>query len=270
MTVRLFTFVVLAAAVLPAGHAQEKAAPPDRKVAPNRGTKANGRQNPFTDRPAQDTKQGPDSPPVVAGGLAGDSVAAAGGDRGTGQAVTVEVLLADVRFKKDGPAADLSGPDALAALEGLAKAGHAVEVRRLAVTALDGGPVTVKAAASKPFVTSATVGGGRGLAQQSVNYRDTGTSVAYTARVGADGSVTVELSVEGSGIRAPDAAPAAAPGAAPEAVAPGAPSFEVLRFSARLRCPDGKPVVAHAARTDGPAGRSAAMVVVTARVVKDK
>lgn len=266
MTVRLLTFAVLAAAVLPAGHAQEKAAPPERKAAPDRRPKADGRQNPFTDRPAQDAKQDPSSPSGVTGALAaGGPGAGAGGDLGTGRAVTVEVLLADVRFKKDGPAADLSGPDAL---DGLAKAGHAVETQRLTVTSLDGGPVAVKAGASRPIVEATTVAGGRGLAQQSVNYRDTGTSVAYTARVAADGSVTLELSVEGSGVRAPDAASGGATGAAAGAV--GAATFETLRFSARLRCPDGRPVVAHASRSDGPAGRSAAMVVVTARVVKDK
>ncbi|HVL15124.1 MAG TPA: secretin N-terminal domain-containing protein [Gemmata sp.] len=174
--------------------------------------------------------------------------------------VEVEVTVIEVSAKKDGPPlteADLSP-------ETLAKAGQG---QRIKLTAVEGQPVSSTTGGNKPVVSSSTVAPGRGgfggagggapVVQRSVNYQPVGTTVKLTARVGTGDSVALDLSVQDSRVRPPEAGDDA-----------GAASFENGTLSTKLSVPAGKPVVAQAVRTEGKAGPTVAVVLVTARVVE--
>lgn len=143
--------------------------------------------------------------------------------------------------------------------------------QRIKLTAAEGQPVSTQMGGSKPLVTSFGGGGGgfggpggaggpggvRG-GQKSVTYHSVGTTVKTAARVAADDTVAVELSVEGSRIRATDANDEATP-----------PGMETGTLTTKVSVPAGKSVVAQAVRTEGKGGATMAVVVVTARLVGD-
>lgn len=187
------------------------------------------------------------------------------------RSVEVEITLADVPAKKgaDGKEAevDLSG-NAGAKLDALVKAGQAT-VQRVRLTAIEGQPVTSTTGGDKPYtegvVVAPAVGGppGRpdrpafgGVAQQRVSYRPAGTTVKMTARAGADDAIALDLNVQDSRIRPAD-------GEETKAVA-----FNNDILSTHVSVPPGRAVVAQLIRTEGKAGTSVTVVLVTARVVE--
>jgi len=181
------------------------------------------------------------------------------------QTVEVEVVLAEVPAPKDGK--ELT----LAAAEALVKDGRG---QRIKLRSVEGEPVTSTTGGSKPIVTSSTVvgggraapgggraapggfGGGGPVAQRAITYHTVGTTVKLTARVGSEDTVALELSVQDSRVRPAD------PGDEG-----GAAGFETASLSTKLNVPAGKAVFAQTVRTDGKAGASVSVVVVTARVV---
>ena len=154
MTIRVLAFAVLAAAVLPVGHAQEKGRPAGSEVGPGSQTQGGRTAESVHGSAGPGHKAGFRLAPGRGRWLGGRPRSGGGyrprhwaGGHGRG--------AARGRAVQEGrPGGGPVRPDALAALEGLAKAGQAVETQRLTVTALDGGPVTVKAGASRPIVTS--------------------------------------------------------------------------------------------------------------------
>lgn len=177
--------------------------------------------------------------------------------------VEVEVTLAEV------PAKDWKDGDGK--LDDLLKdaAGKAAPAQRVKLTAVEGRPVSAQSGGSRPFVSGVAAGGpggpggfgGKGGGfppQRSVGYRDVGTTVKMTARIGSDDAVAVELSVQDSRVRAADAGDEVA-----------AAAVETGSLTTTVSVPAGKAVVAHAVRTEGKAGATVAVVVVTARVVPD-
>lgn len=176
--------------------------------------------------------------------------------------VEVEVTVAEVPAKewKDGEGK----------IEDLLKdaTGKPAPGQRVKLTAVEGQAVSTQSGGTKPFVDGvrAAPGGGGGFGgkggaaplTRSISYRDVGTTVKMTARVGADDTVAVELSVQGSRVRAVDAGDETAVAA-----------VETGSLATKLNVPAGKAVVAQAVRTDGKDGGTVSVVIVTARVVPD-
>jgi hypothetical protein len=172
--------------------------------------------------------------------------------------VMVEVVLAEVATRKgpDGKEVevDVTG-DAAGKLEALARSGQAA-LQRVSLTALEGQPVTSTTGGSRPVTTGSTVTA-TGLAQRSVSYQPVGTTVVLTARVGADGAVALDLNLTDKKVRPAEAGAEVT-----------APATENATLATHLSVPAGQAVVAQSVRTDGKAGGTLAVVVVTARAVE--
>jgi type II secretory pathway component GspD/PulD (secretin) len=170
------------------------------------------------------------------------------------RSVEVDITLAEVP-RKEG--ADPTPAELTAAA--LAKGGQ-----KITLVAVEGQPVTSSTGGNKPVV-SGTTGGGGGFggpggggppARRMITYQNVGTTVQMTARVGEKDSVLLDLSIQDSKVRPPDAADDT-----------GATSVDSVSLATRLSVPAGKTVVARAVRADGKAGATVAVVVVSARVV---
>lgn len=178
--------------------------------------------------------------------------------------VEVEVILAEIPAKKgdakEGVDVDLSGPSALSKLESMTKAGQVGMIQRIKLTALEGQPIASTIGGNKPITNTTPVGparfGGGGAVQRSVSYQAVGTTVRMTTRVGAGDAVTVDLDLKDSQVKPPEAGDEA-----------GAPTFENSTLSTKLKVPNGKSVVAQGVRAEAKSGRTATLVIVTARVV---
>jgi type II secretory pathway component GspD/PulD (secretin) len=157
--------------------------------------------------------------------------------------VEVEITIAEVPAKD---AQDVKPEDV--------KAGQ-----RIKLAAVEGQPVSTQTGGNKPYVSGTALAGGfgkGGAAQKSISYQPVGTTVKLTARVGSDDAISLDLSVQDSRVRAPDAGDEA-----------GAPTFENATLTTKLSIPAGKSVVAQTVRTEGKAGPTVSVVIVTARVV---
>ncbi len=175
--------------------------------------------------------------------------------------VEVEVTIAEVPAK-DWKETEAKVEDMLKDSAGKAGAGQ-----RIKLTAVEGQLVSAQSGGSKPYVSGTTLvgggggfggkgGGGPGVAQKSISYREVGTLVKMTARVGADDAVALELNVQDTRVRAADAGDEAA-----------APAVETNTLTTKVSVPAGTSVVAQAVRTEGKGGATVAVVIVTARVV---
>lgn len=193
--------------------------------------------------------------------------------------VEIEVTIIESTAKGDGPAAALPpAADLLAKADDLSKGGATVQ--RIKLTATEGQAVSVQTGGNKPYTSSMTGGrgnafgaggapgavppglgggGGGGPAQRSIMYHQVGTTVKAIARVEADSAVGIELSVQDSTIKPPEAG---------DEAAGGAPTFETASLSTHVSVPAGKAVVAQAVRKDAKASRTTTLVIVTAKVVE--
>jgi hypothetical protein len=174
------------------------------------------------------------------------------------RSVEVEITLAELP-KKDG--AELT-PAELAKAADLAKAGGG---QRITLVAVEGQPVTSTTGGNKPVVSGMAGGGfnpadggrgGGGPVRRMISYQSVGTTVQMTARIGEKDAILLDLTVQDSKVRPPDAADDT-----------GATSIDNVSLATRLNIPAGKTVVARTVRTDGKAGATVAVVVVTAKVV---
>jgi Bacterial type II/III secretion system short domain len=174
------------------------------------------------------------------------------------RSVEVEITLAELP-RKDG--AELT-PAELAKAADLAKAGGG---QRITLVAVEGQPVTSTTGGNKPVVSGMAGGGfnpadggrgGGGPVRRTIAYQSVGTTIQMTARIGEKDSVLLDLTLQDSKVRPPDAADDT-----------GATSIDNVSLATRLNIPAGKAVVARTVRTEGKAGATVAVVVVTAKVV---
>lgn len=197
--------------------------------------------------------------------------------------VEVEIVIADLASKKgaDAKDVDVSGLEPLAKLEALTKAGQIGAVQRIKLTAVEGQPISSTTGGNKPIVSGTTVAGGGGfggdgggfggppkdrgpgaagggpMVRRSISYHETGTTVKLTARIGAENVVALDLNVQDSKIRAPEAGDDI-----------GAAAFDNNTLSTKLNVPAGKAVAAQAVRTEGKGGGAMSLVIVTANIVE--
>ena len=167
------------------------------------------------------------------------------------RSVEVEVAIVEVTAGKDGKLPEIK-PEEL-------KGGQ-----RIRLTAVEGHQVTSQIGGNKPYTSGNVIAGGGfggkgGAVQRSITYQPVGATVKMTARIGTDNAVALELSVQDSKVKTPDAGDEV-----------GAPTMENNTLSTRLSVPAGRPVIAQSVRSEGKSGPTVSLVVVTARVVEDR
>jgi type II secretory pathway component GspD/PulD (secretin) len=140
---------------------------------------------------------------------------------------------------------DFSGTidDVAGRLDAMMKNGQVTGVKRLRLTTLEGQPGSLNQDENKPFATSAT----------TTSYRNVGTHIKVTPQVTADGSVTLDLSVQDSHDR--DAADQ-----------PGKPEFVLTSLGTKLSVASGKAALAKDAKVVSKEGEGETFIVVGARV----
>jgi len=186
-------------------------------------------------------------------------------DRGPAP-VEIDVYLVDVfakqsPFVKDPAETDWSGPadQILARLDELSKNSRTGSVQRFRLATVEGKLATATTGGNKPLtVGSVAKGGFPGGATKSIQYFPTGTTIQATPRVGVDGSIAIDLDLKETRVRAPEPAAAGAGDEAAETM--------TGTLTSRITVPPGRAVAAQAVRTEGKAGGTIALVIVTARV----
>lgn len=200
--------------------------------------------------------------------------------------IEIELVIAEIVSKKgtDGKEkeVDVSGLEPIAKLEALTKGGQIGTVQRIKLTAVEGQPISSTNMGNKPYVSSATVGGGfnagggfnpndnpvpgggkgggpggGGVMRRSISYHESGTTVKLTARIGAEDVIALDLSVQDSKIRSAEAGDEV-----------GAAAFDSNTLNTKLNVLSGKAVAAQTVRTEGKTSGTLSLVIVTARVVE--
>jgi type II secretory pathway component GspD/PulD (secretin) len=165
--------------------------------------------------------------------------------------VAVEVFVIELPMKKADDKGnrpderDFSGTidDVAGRLDAMMKNGQVTGVKRLRLTTLEGQPGSLNQDESKPFATSAT----------TTTYRNVGTHIKVTPEVTADGSVTLDLSVQDSHVR-------------DSADQPGKPEFVLTSLGAKMSLAPGKAALVKDAKVVSKAGEGETCIVVGARV----
>jgi type II secretory pathway component GspD/PulD (secretin) len=182
--------------------------------------------------------------------------------------VELEIVTADLAskqspFEKGSDEMEFTGPaeEVHAKLESLTKAGQLSAVKRVKLGAISGQVTKVDVGGNKPFRTGGQVGKG-GFGSATYSYQPQGTTISVTPRIEGKNTISVELDLKESRTRGGDM------GGAVGADEP--PEFGTTTLSTRVIVPTGNAVVAQAVRTEGKAGPTVALVIVTARVTGDK
>jgi type II secretory pathway component GspD/PulD (secretin) len=170
--------------------------------------------------------------------------------------VEVEVAIVEVPAVKDGKSVDVT-----ANLDEFLKANP---VQRIKLTTVEGQQVSTTTGGNKPIVSGTTIvggggfgGGGKGgIASKSITYHAVGTTVKTTARVGTNDTISLDLNVQESKVRPPEAGDENT-----------APALDHSTLNTKLNIPTGKAVAAQTVRAEGKTGNTISVVIVTARVV---
>jgi type II secretory pathway component GspD/PulD (secretin) len=192
------------------------------------------------------------------------------------QSVAVEVLVAEVAPRKDEdgkPARrDLNekefaglSKDVQDKLEAMKKDGRLSNLKRIELTAVENQPAKVQVGESKPTVAAVTVTG-TGRVARSIVYRNTGTQAEVTAKVGAENTVSLDLSIQDSRLHVADDAPVI--GKDEDGTPVRVTEVVLSTLKTRLSIPSGQAVAAEGVKTDSKAGPTQILVVVSARVLE--
>jgi type II secretory pathway component GspD/PulD (secretin) len=193
------------------------------------------------------------------------------------QTVALEVTLVEVPPRrtadgkleagdKDFDEKDLTGPvDAVANhLKALQKKGAVGSVQRFQMTTLENQATSMLQGETKPVVTGITKLA-TGASSRSITYRNVGTSVQATPRLGADKSVLLELRIEESRLFTPD------DGVVLGMDDRGMPIIMAdvvhAKFSGTLQLTPGQAVLAQGVQTTSKSGKVRTLVIVSARVI---
>jgi type II secretory pathway component GspD/PulD (secretin) len=132
-------------------------------------------------------------------------------------------------------------------LEAMMKNGHVAGFKRLQLTTLEGQVGSLMQTERKPFATSAT----------TTTYLDVGTRIKVTPQVTADGSVTLDLSVQDNRDR-------------DSSDQPGKPEFIMTSLAGKISVASGKAVLAKDAKVISKGGKGETLVVVGARIAESE
>jgi type II secretory pathway component GspD/PulD (secretin) len=186
--------------------------------------------------------------------------------------VLVDVLIAEVPLqeKEHGfDPADFGGPSdtVLPKVEDLARKAKLNHLRRFQVATLENQPGKVQVGENKPMVVGVTARGGLGgpgggpAAVNSISYMNTGTTLSATPRLGADGTVTLELQIEGSRLVVPeDGVP----------LGNGVNAAETIKttFTGKVNVGNGKTALAEGVKTEAKDKKVQSIIVVAAKIVE--
>jgi hypothetical protein len=148
-------------------------------------------------------------------------------------------------------------------LDSLLRQGQVAGFKRIRLTSLEGQPGSLMLGETKPFVTATTVTG-TGRSTKQFTYRNIGTRVKVTPRVGADGSVTLALDVQDS--RSRDSATETV-GKDDTGKVILATEFIETSLSGKIRVASGTAVLARDTVVTSKAGQGEILIIVGARVV---
>jgi hypothetical protein len=191
------------------------------------------------------------------------------------QTVVIEVQVAEVATRKDAGTADstdkdldvkgFNGPVASveAKLRALQNKGLLGTVRRLQLTGTEGQPSTVLVGEAKPYTTGLTMTA-RGVVARSISYRNVGTQLKASARVGPENRIEVDLDLNDSRM-VPNEGLTLGKDEAGKPVY--AMEFVTSRLTGKLGVAAGQAVAAEGVQTTTKAGMGQTLVIVSARVV---
>jgi type II secretory pathway component GspD/PulD (secretin) len=184
--------------------------------------------------------------------------------------LAVEVWVAEVLpgDKKDEPldTKALNGPaaDVLAKVQRLRTQGRVGDFKRLEVTTAENQPAHAHLGQTKPLVIGLSVTA-TGRTSRNITYRNFGTDVRVTPRVGSDDVVALELRVQDARPHVDLDAPVLGND---ENKAPIRATETVLATAeGKVSVPSGQAVVVQAVKTTGKGGQLQTLVIVTARVL---
>jgi type II secretory pathway component GspD/PulD (secretin) len=190
--------------------------------------------------------------------------------------VAVEVFVVALPPKKsdDKQAADIDEKDLSGPIDNVAKALNSMQanrkvasVKRIQFNSQEGQLATFSVGEMVPYTTGTTVRGD-GVVTKNVAYRNTGTRIRVTPRVGTDKSITLDLRVEESSLVTPQ-----------EGVVVGedgkgnrliASEFPVASLSTKVAVASGKAALAKGTKSTAKSSAGAILVIVGARVVEPK
>jgi hypothetical protein len=168
-------------------------------------------------------------------------------------AVTVEVFVVELPTKKANEKEkrrderDFSGAidDVAARLDAMMKTGEAASFKRIQLSTLEGQLGSLMLGESKPFP----------LGPNQITYRNVGTQLKVTPQVAADGSVTLELTVQDSRGREP-------------ATPMGGTEFIQTSLTGPITVASGKAMLAKDAKVISKEGQGETLLIVGARVIE--
>jgi type II secretory pathway component GspD/PulD (secretin) len=184
--------------------------------------------------------------------------------------VLVDILIAEVPLqeKEHGfDPADFGGPSdtVLPKVEDLARKAKLNHLRRFQVATLENQPGKVQVGENKPMIVGTTarggLGGGGGPVANSISYMNTGTTLSATPRLGADGTVTLDLQIEGSRLVVPeDGVP----------LGNGINAAETIKttFTGKVNVGNGKTALAEGVKTEAKDKKVQSIIVVAAKVIE--
>ncbi len=194
------------------------------------------------------------------------------------RSVAVEVLVAEIAPRKgeDGKPApparpldesDLRGhpDDVFAKLQNLQKKGLVGSVERLRLTATENRPGLVSNGVSRPYTTG-LIGRVGARTARTISYRNVGTQVRATPRIGEDGRIFLDLSVTATRMRVPEGGQIL--GMDDDGKPVRATEFVNAQFEGGLLLRPGQATPAKGVTTKSRSGQTQTLVIVSARLVE--
>jgi type II secretory pathway component GspD/PulD (secretin) len=162
---------------------------------------------------------------------------------------------------------ELAGPAdrVLNNIQALHKKGTFTSLRRLTLTALENQTTSLLNGVTKPYVTGVHKTA-NGPISYSISYKNTGSNIVVTPRIGADNLVLLEIRLEDARMFQPeDGVPL---GMNDKGQPVLATDFAVTNLNAKLAVQPGQAVLPEGVETKSKSGPARTLVVVTARVLQ--
>jgi type II secretory pathway component HofQ len=169
------------------------------------------------------------------------------------RSVAVEVFVVELPAKKadekeKGPVEkDFSGPldEVAKRLDALMKKGEVAGFKRIQLSSLEGQPASLVLGESKPFA----------MGPSQITYRNVGTQIKVAPRVSADGSVTLDLSVQDNRGRDSE-------------TKKGMTEFILTSLTGKVSVASGKAALAKDAKVVSKEGQGETLLIVGARILE--
>jgi type II secretory pathway component GspD/PulD (secretin) len=198
-------------------------------------------------------------------------------DRGP-RSVAIEVILAKVPAaraeggKPAPPGKELdereftgNAEDALAKLQNLQARGLIAGLKRFRLTAAENRPAALLLGENQP-TTSGVAGGLGGKTARSILYRNVGTSIRATARLGEGNQIVLDYHIDNSRLRTPEDGVALGVGDKGEPVR--AAEVAMTTAEGQVTLPSGDAAVVSGLKAQSRLGRQQTLILITARLLE--